>query len=609
MKPFQAPGTDRFTHLSPCVAIVVLSLLGVLAGNLAAKEPGLEQWMPEDVIGFVKIAQPGKTFRKLMASDFRKQVEATSIYQLLKQQRDARKFFKQLEVIRDDIGREPADAIDDLLGEGAIAGVRLSFPPSFLFITRSKSHEALKAGFKSLKAFVRHTNNGVFPETSETTYNGVTIETAGNHVSYALKGNHFFISNSLKAVEDMLALAMGKAENSLAKSDAFSSVFSDKGPSELATAAVRPAYIPSFRLPENADNTLASLLFSGWLETLRVSDLLTLKLTHEGGKLGLTVRSNGSKEPARSARSIFFPTEGAAADSAELKRLESEGIVGLIHVRRDIAQWWQKREDFMNAGAAGGLLEANNFLSIFFGGVSFQDEVLPELERGITIVSRQLGYEGLKTKPQPQLPGFAVIFRLRDAAKFTQRLTSAFYQLMSLINLEVGKNQRMTPFSFTSEKVDGVNLAIADLNAPDGAPEKLGIEYNFSPSVAVVGSRAILSSNKELTRKLVKVFDGKPSSKTVRGSDENQVDLVKIRAPGLKKLLIANREFFANLMVLNEGISPEEADGRLNAIGELIDLFDGICLKTKFADRVATLNFTIDLAGPGGKKVPAKGDF
>ncbi len=588
--------TNRHSGTRAMLPGALLAVFLVSPGALVA-EPGPEHWLPGDVIGFVRVREPAKTLRRLLESDLRKQVEATAIYRHLREERDGRKLLDAIDDIESGAGRDAIDVVDDVLGRDMIVGVRLTFPPSVLFIGRSRSAAALEKGVESLKAIVRHKNDDKFPRTESRDHGGVTIETtAGGHVSWAVKGDTLFISNSARSVEDMIDLASGKGPESLAKSEAFAAALEGNG-NEIATAAFRPQFVPDFRLPEHADNPLGSLVASGWLEALRVSDLVSFRLLHDDDGVRLRVDVNAKKELGKDAASIFFPTRGAAEDAGELAFLESGGLVGLIHMRRDIAKWWHKRDQFLDERRAADLLNANTFLSIFFGGVSFQDEVLPELEEGVTVVSRRLSYDGLGGTPQPQIPGFAVIFRLKESATLAQRVSSAFFQLITVINLNRGQNNKGAPFVLRSEKVGDFEMSVADLNPIGREGGELGIEYNFSPSLSVVGNRIVFGSNKELVRELIDELARKRSKKNVDRT--TAIDAIRVRGAELRKLLDANLEFLTNAIVIGEGISADEARGRLHAIGEIIDFFDGLSVTTRFGDGAASLEVSADMAARG----------
>ncbi len=595
------------------LSILALAAGLIFGGGLLAQTPvesarSLENWLPEDVIGFLKLKEPGASVRDLLKSDLWKQVQSSKLYQIARSKEEFRKFENQLEDFRQAAGKDFLDAADDLLGKEAIAGMRLSFPPEVLVITRSRSNAALKAGVEALKTYVQR-KQGAFPETLKSDRQGITVENIDNKIVFAVHEDSFFISNTQRGVEDMIDLAKEKTAKSVRRSAVYGSLFESAAskPEALALAALRPRFVPNFRLPEKVDNPVASLLFSGWLEALRNSDLLHARLTAGAGRLKLQVSTVAdSKEAIDKVASTFFPVTGAAAELEELSRIARQGMIGAIHLRRGFAQWWEKKEDFLVPGAVGELTtNFRNVMNVIFAGHSFEDEVLPELEPGFTLVTSRVKYEGLDAPPHPQIPAFAGIFRLKNAEKFNRSMTSAFQSLVSLVNLDRAQKQKGAALLLNQVKVGEVDIYSSNFDQPrEKKNGPLGIEYNFSPSFAVVGSKVILSSHLELARKLVEAL----SSKTAPAAKEEPrgIDLAVVNAGELDGILNANRQILIDKSMLDEGISREEADLRYAALSEAIRLFNDARLETRSQDRTSTIQLELRLAGKPEKPAAGK---
>jgi hypothetical protein len=600
------PAVPRTLRLAALMGFAVLSLPSSPRAEENAPA-GLAAWMPGDVIAFAQLRDAGKTARELMGSELRKRVEATAVFRFLKEEPNARKLFKGLDEFRQAAGRSALDVAEDLLGVEALAGVRLGFPPAVMVIARSRSAEALKAGVESLRELARRHAGGNAPSFGRLEREGVVIESIDSKVAFALVDEHLFISNSLSAVEEMLALSKGKGGSPLAASSAFAGAFAGPAsPAPLFRAAALPRFVPGFRIPERADNPLASLLFSGWMEVLRSSDLITARLdrAERGLRLAFESRAAEGKQGAKLS-STFYPESSGAAD---LTALETRGVLGYVHINRDFGQWWNQKDAYLDADAGEQLLQANNVLTVFFGGTSFEDEVLPELAPGFTLVARNLSYAGLAARPRPQIPGFAGIFRLKHPEKLGQKFISAFQSLITIINFDRAQKGQGAAFTLNLEKVGEVNFFTAELNLPPESKAKPGgIETNFSPCLAVVGPRVVLASSKEFGKQLVEEL-GSAAASGASGAAASgaAVDSFRIQASTAKQLLVANLEFLADKMVLDEGISAEEAKGRLTAIAELVDLLEGLSIQTRHSKGVTALDVELGFSG-GAPTTQARG--
>ena len=82
-------------------------------------------------------------------------------------------------------------------------------------------------------------------------------------------------------------------------------------------------------------------------------------------------------------------------------------------------------------------------------------------------------------------------------AKFGKTVVAAFYSLIAIINLDQAQKKKKGGMAMIPkpEKVGDVDLHTVSLNLPETGG-KPGIGYNFTPSMAVVGSQVILSSRK-----------------------------------------------------------------------------------------------------------------
>jgi len=447
-----------------------------------------------------------------------------------------------------------------------VVGVRLvGEGPQVVFLTRAAGESELENGIKTIRDAVMR-RLGSLPPSERTTHGDHAIESYPQ-LSFTKLGDVLAVSNSRPALEKVIDLARGTSKDSVMTSPLFQPAsISEKGLAQggLAMFRVRPRSIPGFHIPEKADNPLGSLLLGGWLGALEASELVTGALQAREGTLELEVSSilgaGGLPQKYRG----FFPT--AAADPLA-RRLEKRGVLGVLRIDRDLSRWWAEREELLVPSAAGNLLEFSQFMNNVLAR-NFQDEVLPELGAGITLVARNQEYRGLSDPPRPAIPGFAGVFELKSAPELGTRLAAAFQTLVGLINLDqaMKKKEGGMVMLLKTDKVGEVDFHTVSLNLPKEA--KLGIAYNFTPSLAVVGSRVVISSSQELAKLLVEELVG--AGKEAPGAPSPARDTFFIDSDAVGSILGQNLELLVSANMLKKGIGKAEADGEMNALLDVL---------------------------------------
>ncbi|HVR73763.1 MAG TPA: hypothetical protein VMT52_05500 [Planctomycetota bacterium] len=551
------------------------------APGFAAEEPSLEAWMPDDIIGYVKVSDAGARLEEFLTSDLRKDIESLPVVRLGMGPQNWKKALAALEDFRATTGKEPLTFFRDLLGREVLIGARFSFAgPEVIFLTRAAGETEVEASLDLVRKLLG--KYGLPTEGVKSTHADRSIETYGDKVSLVSAGSVLAISNSMGAVESVLDLASGKSTRSVSRSPGYRKAAGAFLARSIVIAAVRPQFLPNFKVPEKADNALGSLVAGGWLGAIGSSEFLAASLGLEGGSLELKVSSfgpDGAQEAGAKDRYRSFYPE-VIPDRVE-ERLRKRGVLAFTRITRDLAQWWGDREDLITPGAVGGLIEFAQVMSLAFGGRNFQDEVLPELGSTILLVARNQEYKGMAEKPAPAIPGFAVIFQLKNAKEFGEDMETAFQSIIGLINFdraqkkkEGGMTMRLKP-----EKVGDVSLYTVVLKSL-GKEEKPGIEHNFTPSLAVVGSRVVLGSSGELTKVLIEELtalgDPRPASAGKTTPRGGAADVIQVDARAALSILSANKDVLVANSMLKEGKTKNEAEGEiqmaLDVLQRLLDL-------------------------------------
>jgi hypothetical protein len=555
---------NGFLQRSVAIVAFVLGPAWLVAGD----EP-LESWMPDDVIGYVKVSGIGARLDEFLASDFRKELESIDAVKAILSQGQYKKFLRGVEDFKVSSGKDPLKLFQDLLGTDVLVGARLGFAgPEVVLLTRGATDKAIEDGIQTIKGAIEQ--NGVFLETVAATYGERKIETIADKVSYTTIGSVWAASNSKAALERVIDLSAGKSAASVKKSSVFAKALSSARKGALISAAVRPKFIPNFNIPDKADNAVGSLLLGGWLAALDASELLSASFGVDDGNAELKVASFLGEKARESSEwekyASFFPQ---TVPDGVRERLEKRGVLGFVELHRGLADWWKHREELLVPKAAGDLIEFSNVANIIFGR-NFQDEVLPDLGPVITIVARNQEYKGLSEKPQPTIPAFAAVFQLKSVKESGESMVSAFYSMIGIINVDRAQKKKEGGMAMIPrpQKVGDIDMHTVSLNTSMAAKDaKPGMMHNFTPSLAVVGSRVILSSSSELSRILIeelsKLEDGKTGA--ARSADTLTVDGESVRS-----ILTANRDVMVADSMMKKSISKEEAEGQIQVLFDVL---------------------------------------
>ena len=364
--------------------------------------------------------------------------------------------------------------------------------------------------------------------------------------------------------------------------------------------AVRPRFIPGFKIPEQMNNPVGSLLLGGLSGALRVSEAASLSIDVEKAGVIVRVASVPDGRGIDERYDAFFPVK---MSSGLRSRLRARGVLGLVQLHRDLGRWWERAEELLEPRAVGDLTEFAGNMSIFFGGKSFQDEVLPELGETITFVAMNQSYEQLGVRPSPTVPALAVMFDLRNARAFGRSLKVAFNTIIGFINIGLMQQEKDAPTMLILPKLVGkTECYTVDMGlAPAG--EKLpGIEYNFTPSLAIVGSRVILSSSYELLEVLVSELEKDGDSKQSGDSRKGKTvvakparDRVLVDASAVHWIVSENRDFLASNNMVEKGIDLQEARGEIDSILELVSFLRDLEIVSFRSGEKVHLNFHLRL--------------
>jgi hypothetical protein len=553
--------SHRFT-----LSLLSMTLLAPLASSpsLAAPPDALEAWLPDDVIGYVKIQDLGSRLDDFLASELRKEIESMDVARFVMSQDPWQKVQKGLQDFREATGKDALDVLKQVFGREVVLGGRVGFGgPELILLSRGGSESELEGALKLIREAVER-RAGQPVQGYSTSREGFSVESFGENLSLSRMGAVLALSNSRSAMENVIDLAAGKSSGSVKASATFQKAGPAIAGNPMACLVLRPKLIPNLQIPEKAENPLGSLLAGGWLGALQGSDLLTATLHPVDRKLELRVASvlGGGQDGLWKKIQSFFPE---VSPTGLVESLEKRGVLGVLQVHRNLGEWWASRDSLISPDAMGGLYQFSQLLSMALGGLDLEGQILPEVRPSMTIVARNQEYAGAGGKPKPAIPGFAAIFEHNGGSDTTRIVTTAFHTIAGFINSDrVMKGQEAG--TVKAEKVGDADLCVFSLPEKD---DKL-VAANFSPSVAVVGQKVILSSCAELAKILAeevqKPLGGAPAAKSAK-------DSLMVDSGAIESIVSDNLDLIVADNMRKKGVSREKAEGEMKAVLEILRLF------------------------------------
>jgi hypothetical protein len=180
--------------------------------------------------------------------------------------------------------------------------------------------------------------------------------------------------------------------------------------------------------------------------------------------------------------------------------------------------------------------------------------------------------------PTPELPGFALLLHLKDAAKLAPKLENAALMTMSFINVDRG--QKMQPQYNIGLDMHGKQRMVTAAFPEDVEPGPRGVRYNLEPAVSVVGDRLLICTSRKMAEDVIDALAKLPeaagaAAESAGAAPESAADVVRVDLAALREAFEVNREvFIANRMLeadLERAAAVEQVDAFLQAAKLLSD--------------------------------------
>jgi hypothetical protein len=242
-----------------------------------------------------------------------------------------------------------------------------------------------------------------------------------------------------------------------------------------------------------------------------------------------------------------------------------------VSTYRDLSQVWLRAGDLFSERVNEEMAKADSQLTTLFSGHDFGAEILGSLTPEMSLVVTRQSFENVSPQPAIRLPAFALVLRLRDPEANRREFRRIFQSLVGFLNI-VGAMEgnpqlemNMVNLSQDAEVIEASYIPEAGKSNVTDAP----IFYNFSPSVAFVGDRFIISSTSNLARELVAPSPGATNLSNYNTHGELEVIT-------LRQLLQDNHQQLVSQNMIEKGHTQEEAKAETDLLIDLIGFVEQV---------------------------------
>ncbi|MCC6508975.1 MAG: hypothetical protein IT423_07700 [Pirellulaceae bacterium] len=334
-----------------------------------------------------------------------------------------------------------------------------------------------------------------------------------------------------------------------------------------------------FQRPD--ENFGAELILGGVLAGLRSSATINASLSATSDRL--TLRSSLPDAPAiQSDEYQFF--FGKVGQGAAPHAIELDGPQVTVSTFRDVAELWRRAGDLFGQRTNDQLAQAETTLTTLFSGRDFTEDILAAIEPGLQLVAmpQEFGSPGAPI-PHIKLPAFALVTKLRQPAQMQPQLKRIFMSLIGFLNI-AGAMEQQPQLDIDSVKIDNATLVTSTYTVDVDKPRDwlVPIQYNFSPTLAMVDDYAILSSTRALSERIVQqlkpavnaanpVGNSKPiDADALHGSRTNT--RLHIDGALITQSLAANRDQLISQNMVEKGHTQSEAAQEIDVLLRITEL-------------------------------------
>ena len=333
---------------------------------------------------------------------------------------------------------------------------------------------------------------------------------------------------------------------------------------DVAAAAALKTDGPLF---PKSDNSVGALLFGDLLAAAGRADVLCGELELSGDRARLALRVPSPK----ASRPEFLRSFGHARAQQPLRALAPKNLLVSLSLRRDGELFWRDRGELCDPKTEQEFAQAKTGLGLFFGGRSFPDEILPQLDDELVVVVTRQTYPNAKAPPRVRVPAFAFVWKTKgDAKKLGEQFAIGVNTFIGILNADNAqkRNAQLLPFvePFEGVTVYGGRMLPDDDRTPDTS-------LNYAPALTWLNDRIVLATSEEMLHDLVRLLKSDPAA-LAKSSPWPAGTTAAVRMDGraIAESLRENRDHLVSDAVTNKGKTRVQAELEFDLGVQLLDL-------------------------------------
>ena len=601
---------NRLPVVTRCLLSCVLALASLPSSahgqaKLETKDNDPLSWMPASTLVYLKLEPIGS----LLSHPLRTRIQSDETVQALWKSEPLKELRGGIAVSELVLGAKIETLARDLTKFGA--HLCINDQGEMVLLARTRSERWLKDYVQKIVTLARGDSNKNKPgKVSETTYRGIRGYEV-NKLIVAQMDDWLLVANKPEIAKATVDQMLDKNKKSLdaspfyQRAKEFAERFDSNSEGSIATVYLDMDNIRKAKagwakkiFSNKPREFVAELLFGGLLATLDQSPMAIGRLALNESGANMEFLSPSQPEWFAETREFYV---GPNSKGVAERIWQTRDRIASLSTYRNLSELWLRAGDLFDQKVNDQLAQADNTLTTLFSGRDFGTDILGALEPQLQIVSASQSFPNA-LKPSIRLPSFALVGKLKEPESMQRDLKRIFQSFVGFLNV-AGAMEGQPQLDLESEIVGDAKIYWAeyvvdkDRKYENGLP----VQFNFSPSVAFLGDRVVVSSTSALARQLISEManpssNHEPSLMSPQLNTSMELDLAMIR-----DVLLDNRDQLITQNMLEKGHSKKEAQGEVDVLLGLMQLLGSASAQLSFDERVR-LNIQVDLAGKDNVK-------
>ncbi|QNN23244.1 hypothetical protein HED60_13500 [Planctomycetales bacterium ZRK34] len=548
------------------LSLLPAAMVFVLTASIACAQTAAPaaDWIPDTALIVLEVRQPQTLVDYAVDSSLSQAMQSSPQWQQAKAQPNYAKFQQGVAFFERLLETDWRAGITGLTGGGVTLAVLGE--DQVVMIADAADVRLLNRLHNTLSIFAQTAaaNKGQADPMRTWQHAGINCYSFNATEAHALIDNRLVLASRAAILERVLDLRAGHGEGVMSSSVGYRAALQASSSHDQAAAftyvnvaAVKQNPTVAAGLNQGIDNPLAALLLAPLADAARQAKWLAATLDVRDQALSMITTTDAHTPAANALTSFAYPSspDGALANLNTPRRLAAMSFY------RDLHAFYAAKDELFPQRTSG-LIFFENMMGIFFTGRDLTDEVLGELEPHIRLVVAEQTWPNGRA-PQVKLPGFAVVFQMKNPDRFSLVAEEAWQKALGMVNFTRGQ-QALPGLLIDRPTYAGIKYTSAyfsDAGATSGSDDT---RFNLRPCIARVGDHLILSSTESLTCDLIDSL--KRESSSPAKAQPSRHSLIEVDGAQLGSILNANRDTLIRKNMIEKGNTQAQAEGEINML-------------------------------------------